>query len=218
MLVLSRKLGETFVIGDNILVTVVKINRDKIRLGIKASRTRWRSTAKKSTPAGSATETSLVRTSRPGDQGISSLTGRSVTTLQTRTLSMCDLASTEFALPSRAPQSQSSRLNPMARPWTLHLPRKRPLWTLNTSRHKYDMSRGGSTVGISPITVGRFAIRPTPRVSTVRRRLYPETTLPRGRRTRREVGIIAGTDWPSNTPREPIVTPSSALSKRPKRP
>jgi carbon storage regulator len=36
MLVLSRKLGEKIVIGDNIIVTVVKIDRKQIRLGIEA--------------------------------------------------------------------------------------------------------------------------------------------------------------------------------------
>ncbi len=36
MLVLSRKLGEKIVIGDNIIVTVVKIDRNQIRIGIEA--------------------------------------------------------------------------------------------------------------------------------------------------------------------------------------
>lgn len=36
MLVLSRKLGERIIIGDNIVVTVVKIDRNQIRLGIEA--------------------------------------------------------------------------------------------------------------------------------------------------------------------------------------
>jgi carbon storage regulator len=38
MLVLSRKLGERIQIGDNISITVVDINRGKIRLGIDAPR------------------------------------------------------------------------------------------------------------------------------------------------------------------------------------
>jgi carbon storage regulator len=38
MLVLSRKLGETIVINGSIEVTVVEIDRGKIRLGIKAPR------------------------------------------------------------------------------------------------------------------------------------------------------------------------------------
>jgi carbon storage regulator len=38
MLVLSRKLGERIVIGDNIVLTVVKIDRNQIRLGIEAPR------------------------------------------------------------------------------------------------------------------------------------------------------------------------------------
>lgn len=38
MLVLSRKLGEKIVIGDNITITVVDIDRGKIRLGIEAPR------------------------------------------------------------------------------------------------------------------------------------------------------------------------------------
>ena len=36
MLVLSRKLNQTVVIGDNIRVTVVKIDRNLIRLGFEA--------------------------------------------------------------------------------------------------------------------------------------------------------------------------------------
>jgi carbon storage regulator len=36
MLVLSRKLGEKIVVGDNIVITVVKIDRNQIRIGIEA--------------------------------------------------------------------------------------------------------------------------------------------------------------------------------------
>lgn len=36
MLVLSRKLGEKIIIGDNIVVTIVKIDRNQIRLGFEA--------------------------------------------------------------------------------------------------------------------------------------------------------------------------------------
>ena len=36
MLVLSRKLGEKIMIGDSIVLTVVKIDRNQIRLGIEA--------------------------------------------------------------------------------------------------------------------------------------------------------------------------------------
>ena len=36
MLVLSRKLGEKIMIGNNIVVTVVKIDRNQIRIGIEA--------------------------------------------------------------------------------------------------------------------------------------------------------------------------------------
>jgi carbon storage regulator len=38
MLVLSRKLGEKIYINDNICITVVDIDRGKIRLGIDAPR------------------------------------------------------------------------------------------------------------------------------------------------------------------------------------
>lgn len=38
MLVLSRKVGEKIVIGGNIVVTVIEIDRGKIRLGITAPR------------------------------------------------------------------------------------------------------------------------------------------------------------------------------------
>jgi len=36
MLVLSRKKNETFIINDNITVTVIEIRGDKVRLGIEA--------------------------------------------------------------------------------------------------------------------------------------------------------------------------------------
>ena len=38
MLVLSRRLGEKIYIGENICVTVVDIDRGKIRLGVEAPR------------------------------------------------------------------------------------------------------------------------------------------------------------------------------------
>ena len=38
MLVLSRKLGEKIYISDNICITIVDIDRGKIRLGIEAPR------------------------------------------------------------------------------------------------------------------------------------------------------------------------------------
>jgi carbon storage regulator len=38
MLVLSRKVGESFVIGDKIIVTVVRIAGGGVRLGIEAPR------------------------------------------------------------------------------------------------------------------------------------------------------------------------------------
>lgn len=36
MLVLSRKVGETIIIADNIRVTVVSVKGDRVRLGIEA--------------------------------------------------------------------------------------------------------------------------------------------------------------------------------------
>jgi carbon storage regulator len=36
MLVLSRKLGEKILIGDSIVLTIVKIDRNQIRVGIEA--------------------------------------------------------------------------------------------------------------------------------------------------------------------------------------
>ena len=38
MLALSRKVGETIVIGDNVEITVLDIQRDQIKLGISAPR------------------------------------------------------------------------------------------------------------------------------------------------------------------------------------
>lgn len=38
MLVLSRKLGEKIYVGENICITVVDIDRGKIRIGIEAPR------------------------------------------------------------------------------------------------------------------------------------------------------------------------------------
>jgi carbon storage regulator len=45
MLVLSRKIGESICIGDDVVVTVVQIDGNKIRLGIEAPRSVpiWRS-------------------------------------------------------------------------------------------------------------------------------------------------------------------------------
>ncbi len=38
MLILTRKLGESVIVGDNIRITVVKINKQQIKLGIDASK------------------------------------------------------------------------------------------------------------------------------------------------------------------------------------
>jgi carbon storage regulator len=56
MLVLSRKLGEKIYISENICITVVDIDRGKIRLGIEAPREvpifRQELLQEKATPAG----------------------------------------------------------------------------------------------------------------------------------------------------------------------
>jgi carbon storage regulator len=36
MLVLTRKVGETVIVGDNIRITVLEINRNQVRLGFEA--------------------------------------------------------------------------------------------------------------------------------------------------------------------------------------
>jgi len=38
MLVLSRKLGEQLIIGDSVVVTVVRVGLDEVRIGIEAPR------------------------------------------------------------------------------------------------------------------------------------------------------------------------------------
>jgi len=38
MLVLTRARGETIIVGDNVVITVVRIDGDKVRLGIEAPR------------------------------------------------------------------------------------------------------------------------------------------------------------------------------------
>ena len=38
MLVLTRKTNESIIIGEDIVLTVIEIRRDKVRLGIKAPR------------------------------------------------------------------------------------------------------------------------------------------------------------------------------------
>jgi carbon storage regulator len=38
MLILTRKLGESVIVGDNIRITVVKIDKQQIKLGIEASK------------------------------------------------------------------------------------------------------------------------------------------------------------------------------------
>lgn len=38
MLILTRKIGESIVIGDDVVVTVVECSRDQVRLGVQAPR------------------------------------------------------------------------------------------------------------------------------------------------------------------------------------
>ena len=38
MLILTRKLGESVIIGDNIKITIVKIQKKQVKLGIDASK------------------------------------------------------------------------------------------------------------------------------------------------------------------------------------
>ncbi len=37
MLILTRKLGESVIVGDNIRITVVKIDKRQVKLGVNAS-------------------------------------------------------------------------------------------------------------------------------------------------------------------------------------
>jgi len=36
MLVLSRRVGETLLIGDDVRITILRVNRKKVRVGIEA--------------------------------------------------------------------------------------------------------------------------------------------------------------------------------------
>lgn len=38
MLVLSRKVGEKIIIGDDIIITLVSVDRGKVRIGIEADK------------------------------------------------------------------------------------------------------------------------------------------------------------------------------------
>ncbi len=38
MLILTRKLGESVIIGDNIKITIVKIHKQQVKLGVDASK------------------------------------------------------------------------------------------------------------------------------------------------------------------------------------
>jgi carbon storage regulator len=38
MLVLTRRVGESILIGDDVVVTVLELNRDQVRIGIRAPR------------------------------------------------------------------------------------------------------------------------------------------------------------------------------------
>ncbi|MEK7423108.1 MAG: carbon storage regulator CsrA [Actinomycetota bacterium] len=38
MLVLTRRVGESILIGDDVVITVIELNRDQVRLGIRAPR------------------------------------------------------------------------------------------------------------------------------------------------------------------------------------
>ena len=48
MLVLSRKLGQSFRLGPDVRVTIVKIDRNSVRIGIEAPERDARSSAKRS--------------------------------------------------------------------------------------------------------------------------------------------------------------------------
>lgn len=39
MLILTRRVGETLMIGDNVVVTILGINRKHVRIGVTAPRT-----------------------------------------------------------------------------------------------------------------------------------------------------------------------------------
>ncbi len=38
MLILTRKLGESVIVGDNIKITIVKISKQQVKLGVDASK------------------------------------------------------------------------------------------------------------------------------------------------------------------------------------
>ena len=62
MLVLSRKLGEKIIIGDNIVLTVVAIKGNQIRVGVEAPRSVsvWRGEVLFEQPAVSCRDKELV--------------------------------------------------------------------------------------------------------------------------------------------------------------
>ena len=59
MLILTRRIGETVIIGDNVDITVLGVKGNQVRIGVKAPR-KSPCTAKKSTTASATNKTARL--------------------------------------------------------------------------------------------------------------------------------------------------------------